>query len=516
LTQSQTLSESTTAPEILVLDNLLQFIEYHVDAVKSNLVSSLARDITIAYHLGGKKAGKEIGVSGPLGLQGLEPIYARLGPILDKTFGSMGAELTDIIKAGLKNGSTYATVQKQLADKIRSGWGHYITFDNTGESRKVVRVSPSGKLSFVDTTVTRPVTLSAETYADTLGRTAMKQAYAAGHFQRYQENGYKGWVYLSVCDERTRPWHLALHGLVFLFGSPEEAMAKQVMSEYNCRCRPAAWFDNASIDTPPSTYAAERKDWAEQALTENPTPPNAEYLQQVVQHSEAVKEAFDPSEPRDDQGKWTGDGGGSSSKGGNASSIAQSMHNTAKEHADRIMNDFSSVSESNGGKLVNTEYRVKSQKSIDRKINEDHTELLKINPNATREDAAKGVRDNIRFTSTVDPDSYTTHVDATLHQLESNGYEVVTFKNQWNAEDYHGINTYVKNPNGIVSELQFHTPESFGVKEPGSHVLYEIVRDSGRSWEARVGAQNKLVDLWAPVKVPKGVSGYKFVSKKVK
>ena len=308
MTQSQTLSESTTAPELLVLDNLLQFIEYHVDAVKSKLVSSLARDLTIAYHLGGKKAGKEIGVSGPLGLQGLEPIYARLGPILDKTFGSMGAELTNIIKAGLKNGSSYATVQKQLADKIRSGWGHYITFDNTGESRKVVRVSPSGKLSFVDATVTRPVTLSAETYADTLGRTAMKQAYAAGHFQRYQENGYKGWVYLSVCDERTRPWHLALHGRVFLFGSPEEAMAKQVMSEYNCRCRPAAWFDNASIDTPPSTYAAERKDWAEQALTENPTPPNAEYLQQVIQHSEAVKEAFDPSEPRDDQGKWTGDG----------------------------------------------------------------------------------------------------------------------------------------------------------------------------------------------------------------
>ena len=251
-----------------ILAALIGYITQRTDQAKQNLVSVLSKLISTSYYMGGDRAAKEIGHQGPLGLAGLDPVMERLGTSLDTTFGSMSGELTDIIKGGIRNGWSYDHVQQSLAEKLRGGWGDSIKFDSTGTVRKIVTVGPDGKLSWGKKTITQSVTLPTDVYADTLARTSMKQAYTAGHFAQYEDAGYEGWVYLSVADERTRPRHLALHGRVFLFGTSEEEMARKVMEEHNCRCRPKAWFNNVKWDRPESAYAAERKDWSTKTFDE--------------------------------------------------------------------------------------------------------------------------------------------------------------------------------------------------------------------------------------------------------
>jgi SPP1 gp7 family putative phage head morphogenesis protein len=258
-----------TGSEEEILAALIAYISGRTNHAKSNLVNSLSKLLVVSYHVGGNQAAKEIKTAGPLGLEGLDPVLEKLGKNLDGTFGSMSGELTDGIKNGIREGWTYGHIKEDIAAKITNGWGKSITFNSVGQVRSAIQVNPDGTMKRIKVTIERPVTLSTDTYAETLTRTSMKSAYAQGHLTRYENAGYEGWVYLSVADERTRPRHLALHGRVFLYGTPQEEMAREVMREHRCRCRPKAWFNNPKLDTPPDEYHQERMAWARQALDEN-------------------------------------------------------------------------------------------------------------------------------------------------------------------------------------------------------------------------------------------------------
>jgi len=291
-----------------VLDALIEYIQNRTNQAKEKMVSVLSQYISTSFYLGADKAAKEIGGAPvALGIRGLDPIIAKLGPHLDQTFGGLGNELTDIIKGGLKNGLSYDKVQKALTEKISAGWGKNITFDNVGKIRKVVNVSPNGTLSWAKQTISRKVTLPADVYAETLARTTMKQAYAQGHFSRYEQAGYPGWVYTSVADERTRPKHLALHGRIFLFGTPEEEMAREVMSEYGCRCRPKAYFGDPKLDRPDEEYREERRRWAREALDDKSTElpdTHKKFLEEVAGDADKEEVAFTPATTIPDAEKW--------------------------------------------------------------------------------------------------------------------------------------------------------------------------------------------------------------------
>jgi len=299
-----------SAQEEDILNDLLNYITNRTNQAKQNLINTLSKLISTSYYLGGDKAAKEIGgPTGPLGLKGLTPVLEKVGTSLDSTFGSMSGELTGIIKGGVESGWSFPRVKKALAEKINSGWGKSIKFDSTGTTRKFVKVAPDGTLSWGEKTITQSITLPTKVYADTLARTSMKQAYTAGHFERYQTAGYKGWVYLSVADERTRPTHLALHGRVFLFGTPEEEMAREVMKENNCRCRPKAWFDDQKLDRPDYEYRDERRKWARQALEERPANEDEndetrKYLQEIASDDNSEKVIFKPAAKLADAEKW--------------------------------------------------------------------------------------------------------------------------------------------------------------------------------------------------------------------
>lgn len=65
----------------------------------------------------------------------------------------------------------------------------------------------------------------------------------------------------------------------------------------------------------------------------------------------------------------------------------------------------------------------------------------------------------------------------TLGQLETQGYKVLKVKNTFKpGAPYKGVNSQVMSPDGQVFELQFHTPQSFDVKQNVTHGLYERFR----------------------------------------
>lgn len=75
---------------------------------------------------------------------------------------------------------------------------------------------------------------------ETLYRTNTKQAYLAGQVKALEQPRVKDrfrWVYYaSTSDNRTRPTHWALDGMVAEVGSPLHRLFLKRQSEYNCRC----------------------------------------------------------------------------------------------------------------------------------------------------------------------------------------------------------------------------------------------------------------------------------------
>lgn len=267
---------------------MIEWINARSEVSKKGIIEALSKYLVIAYDIGGDAAGAEIGVTTPVSLKGLDNVIDELAPVLDETFGNLSGELTGIIERGIKNNLTYSEVRAQLIEKLDAGWGKTVSFTRAGQIRRYVDIASDGSMQWKTRTITRNVTMSIETYANTLARSTIKSAWAEGHRQRYRESGYKGWVYMSVADERTRPHHLALHGKVFLFGTDEEAMALEVMKEANCRCRPKAWFDDPDLDTPEETYDKERTAWAKNLLGQTPEDSeDARFLQQIIQQATA-------------------------------------------------------------------------------------------------------------------------------------------------------------------------------------------------------------------------------------
>ena len=269
-------------------------IESKVAAAKDKTATALAKQITVSYFLGvdagAKTVNKNLAASN-VGIKGLDKVINDFSPRLDDAFGYLATDLTDVITDGITENQSFEEISGNLQEKMKT-WGDEIPFENAGKTIDVVQVNPDGTMETIKHTITRNVTLPIDTYADTLSRTATKEAYAAGHIQSYKDAGLDKWQYSSVADERTRERHIALHGGVFKIGSAQSDMAFSVMSEYNCRCRPVPFFDDPDIDTPPDEIAKEKEDWAKTAIDETPNAEKKAFLDEVVNDRE-LKQAQD-------------------------------------------------------------------------------------------------------------------------------------------------------------------------------------------------------------------------------
>jgi hypothetical protein len=97
--------------------------------------------------------------------------------------------------------------------------------------------------------------------------------------------------------------------------------------------------------------------------------------------------------------------------------------------------------------------------------------------NVTEEEAALDIKDAVRYTVHFPDDSFGPAAQRVIDQLTSENKSVAV-KNTWPPEKnsaYKGINVSVTRHDGVVYEVQFHTPISQAVKDK-MHAMYEDQR----------------------------------------
>ena len=129
--------------------------------------------------------------------------------------------------------------------------------------------------------------------------------------------------------------------------------------------------------------------------------------------------------------------------------------------------------EIDGAQLEGFSHRFKKEDSIARKI---ASGLFGAKDEASISYLADQINDSLRYTLIVDEGNYRNQVLESLHKLLEDGYQVQSINNKWGSSVYQGLNTTLVSPSGTVFELQFHTADSFKVKELLNHQYYEISR----------------------------------------
>lgn len=183
-----------------------------------------------------------------------------------------------------------------------------------------------------------------------------------------------------------------------------------------------------------------------------------------------------------------------------ARAAAQALRAGAKRVEPGITRALKQVASENGGKMVGLRHRVKSERSLRRKIRREMDVW-----DTSAEVAAAKIRDVVRFTMRLPDKTLTAQAQDALARLGNDGYGTSRVKNYWvEGNSYKGVNVDMRAPDAHPFELQFHTPESFKLKM-GSHKDYEIARDDGLPFEARRQAHDRMVVESGKLEHPVGI-----------
>ena len=108
---------------------------------------------------------------------------------------------------------------------------------------------------------------------------------------------------------------------------------------------------------------------------------------------------------------------------------------------------------------------------------EKSREFVRTGEELSTENAAARIKDIIRFTAEYPSETYTENYQQTSDALTESGWKLIDISNKWiDDENYHGFNTYWRDAQGTLVELQFHTEEGVYTKEMYSHPIYEQAR----------------------------------------
>lgn len=150
-----------------------------------------------------------------------------------------------------------------------------------------------------------------------------------------------------------------------------------------------------------------------------------------------------------------------------------------------------------GGNLEGLEFRLKTPSSTYEKIylREESTPISEMN-------------DVIRYTEIFEPGKLAEGANLSLKEFEANGYTIAKVKNTWcdPSRSYKGINTTIVSPEGQAFELQFHTMESFDLKNGELHSLYEQYRVLPANDPMKIQLNDKMFELSGKLQVPDNIN----------
>ncbi|WP_228550011.1 minor capsid protein [Rodentibacter haemolyticus] len=139
-------------------------------------------------------------------------------------------------------------------------------------------------------------------------------------------------------------------------------------------------------------------------------------------------------------------------------SAIQRLYDQAVKIEPKITDDMLSIIEHSKGQAVGLDFRLKSMASLKRKVDTE------INDGFTEQQALSKIRDLIRYTAVFNEKSFVDGYQKMQVLLQKNGYRTIIVKNTWRDNAvYKGINTFIEK-NGIIFEMQYHTQQSFDLK----------------------------------------------------
>lgn len=170
------------------------------------------------------------------------------------------------------------------------------------------------------------------------------------------------------------------------------------------------------------------------------------------------------------------------------------------EKEPKITEGVKNVAENNGAELAGLEYRVKTPSSTYEKMHE-----------RTKEKDLDDMDDVIRYTEIYSPDELAEGTNDSLKEFESKGYKIDSVRNTWDKEGatYRGINAKLTSPDGQKFEMQFHTKESFELKNGELHSLYEKSRTMSVDNPKAIEINDKMSELSAKLERPKNIDEVK-------
>jgi len=179
-----------------------------------------------------------------------------------------------------------------------------------------------------------------------------------------------------------------------------------------------------------------------------------------------------------------------------------SYYNRALENEPMITERVRLTAQQLGVKPIGLENRVKSKDSY----------LTKIRRKYDSSGNDYEVQDILRYTYITNPETLT---DKTLRSIElysQSGYNTIKVKNSWldKRDPYNGINTTLRTKNGQAFEIQYHTPESFKIKDGEMHRLYEaqrLIKDTSSEEYIQLG--DKMFELSDAMMPPQGIERVK-------
>ncbi len=189
--------------------------------------------------------------------------------------------------------------------------------------------------------------------------------------------------------------------------------------------------------------------------------------------------------------------------------LAKGRRSTAlglEETTSPMMED---VAGETGGEQHGLEYRVKTERSLRKKIHKDAFEKQ-----ITVAEAAAGINDTNRYTITWPPDeSYVPNIDRAIEMFADKGWGVFDSKDKNGfapGDHYGGINVNLTNGQGNIMEVQFHTPGSVELKAESHPLMKEheelrlnVVEGSGQMALGGVKnaprlreVENEVTEIW--------------------
>lgn len=161
----------------------------------------------------------------------------------------------------------------------------------------------------------------------------------------------------------------------------------------------------------------------------------------------------------------------------------------------QVTQTLSDLAAANGGEMVGLQYRLKSVESLSRKM---------------ADQPGIPINDALRYTMSFDEMSFTEGSKITMANLQKQGYVPTVLRNTFkDGQPYKGINSTYLTPEGEMFELQFHTPESFQMKDLINHPLYEQQRVLPRTDPAWTNLRDQMIQNSSSVPNPPGVSSIK-------